>query len=315
MARFFSYDEIVNKELTPVDDIQLIAGQIAGLPAFVDGSAVLCGSVSWGKPSWRSDIDVAHFSTLTYSHIGSAIDNVIQQYLENTNHQFIAPRVDVIPIGAESLSSVNKSGTVPISVISLGLVKKGDLASDIFMENAVLFADHIGSIASLKGEPWKSFYDRYLSAVSSNQFDRRQSIRNYVERMTTEWIRQPLHYLNLSPNKEFDTKHLNLISKSENYAVNLMRRILGELGCYPLPDRASDVQTAFSNLDAPWIAPLMNQFEPFFQIDKQYEEIIAACKQSFSPISSAEYYERLRNLFIDLPFVEIQNIIWEYVRA
>jgi hypothetical protein len=314
MARFFFYDEIVRQEQTPVDDIQWIAGQIANLPAFVDGTAVLCGSVSWGKPSWRSDIDVAHFSTIAHPHIETAIENIIRQYLERTNRRFIEPRVDIIPIGAESLSSFNEHKTIS-AAISLEAMKKDGQTTDVFVETAVLFADHIGSIARLKGDPWQSFFDRYLSTVDGTLLDRHKSIRSYVEKMTTEWIQQPFHYLNLSPDSGFTARHLDLISKSENYPVNLMRRILADLGRYPHPDRASDILEVFSALEAPWAKLLMSQFERFFLLDRQYEELVAACRRASAPLSAGEYYEQLRALFVDLPFAEIQNIVWEYVGA
>lgn len=314
MARFFFYNEIVDQELTPVEDIQWIAGQITNLPAFIDGSAVLCGSVSWGKPSWRSDIDIAHFSTIVHPHVEPEIDNIIQQYLERTNRRFIAPRVDIIPIGAESMSSFNLGKTIS-GTLSLETMKKEAQTTDVFVETAVLFADHIGSIASLKGDPWQSFFDRYLSTVDGSQLDRHKSIRSYVEKMTTEWIQQPFHYLNLSVDNQFTARHLDIISKSENYPVNLMRRILGNLGRYPHPDRASDIQEAFSNLEYPWAKELMRQFERFFLLNKQYEELVAACRRASAPLSAEEYYEQLRVLFVALPFAEVQNIVWEYVGA
>ena len=102
MARFFFYDELAHLARTPVEDIQWLAGQISQLPPFVEGTAVLCGSVSWGKHSWRSDLDVAHFSTIQHPNINKLLEDVIQQYGTRTHNEFIAPRFDVITIGAES---------------------------------------------------------------------------------------------------------------------------------------------------------------------------------------------------------------------
>jgi len=312
MARFLPYQEIVERAKMPVEDIHWLAGQIANLPAFVNGSAVLCGSVSWGEPSWRSDIDVAHFSTVDYPHIEQELEWVVQQYHNRTANAFIGPRIDVITIGAESITLVGKNNTISTSVSRKTVRKKGPVM-DLFVETAILFADHIGSIAKLKGNPWKAFLEKYLSPVTGNQVDRRESIKDYVGGITTEWRQQPLHELNLDPSLNLTAKHLDLISKSENYPVNLMRRILGELGRYPGPDRAADVRGVFSALDEHWAQSLLAQFDSFFSLDRQYEEIVAACKDPHAPLSEQDYYERVRSMFINLPFIEIEKIIWEYV--
>jgi hypothetical protein len=313
MARFFFYDELIHLARTPVEDIQWLAGQIAHLPPFAEGSAVLCGSVSWGKQSWRSDLDVAHFSTIEHPHLNQLLEDVIQQYLARTHNKFITPRFDVITIGAESISLVTLDKGISASAVSGGVLKKKNRTSDTFMETAVLFADHIGSIANLKGDPWRAFLDRYLSPVDKSKFDQRQALKSYVGRMTTEWSQQPLHQLNMDPKGGITAQQLDLLSKSENYPINLMRRILGVSGRYPSPDRASDVRAAFSMLAEPWAQTLLAQFEPFFSIEEKYEGIVAACQGTETPLSVDDYHEQLRSLFVALPFVEIQNIIWEYV--
>ena len=315
MARFFFYDELIGRARTPVEDIEWLAGQIAHLPPFMDCSAVLCGSVSWGKHSWRSDLDVAHFSTIEHPHIDKLLEDVIQKYDARTNNRFIIPRVDVITIGAESLSLGSVAKAVSTSPVSGAQLKKENRVSDIFMETAILFADHIGSIANLKGDPWRVFLDRYLSRADRKQFDQRAAIKTYVGKMTTEWSQQPLHQLNMDSNGGFTARQLDLISKSENYPINLMRRILGDLGHYPQPDRAADVRAACSMLTEPWAKSLLLQFEPFFLIEEKYEEIVAACQNTASPLSKADYHEQVRSLFVGLPFVEIQNIIREYVES
>lgn len=313
MARFFFYDELISLARTPVEDIQWLAGQIGHLPPFVAGSAVMCGSVSWGKHSWRSDLDIAHFSTIEHPHIDRLLEDVIQQYAARTNNKFITPRFDVITIGAESMSLVSVNKGVSASTVSGGVLKKQDRVSEVFMETAVLFADHIGSIANLKGDPWRAFLDRYLSPVDKSKVNQREALKSYVGRMTTEWTQQPLHPLNMDPNGGITAQQLDLLSKSENYPVNLMRRILGDLGRYPCPDRASDVRAAFSMLAEPWAKSLLAHFEPFFLIETKYEEIVASCQGTETPLSNANYLEQVRSLFVTLPFVEIQNIIWEYV--
>lgn len=315
MARFFSYDEIVARALTPVEDIQWFAGQIVRLPPFVEGTAVLCGSVSWGRHSWRSDVDVAHFSTMAHPHLERSIKDVIQQYLDRTHNRFIAPRVDVITIGAESMAFVIRDKGVSASMVSAEVPKNKGRVSDVFVETAVLFADHLGSIADVKGDPWRTFLNRYLASVNGSRHGRREAIKCYVEKMTMEWAQQPLHDLNIGPDGQFTAKQLDLLSKTENYPVNLMRRILGDLGRYPRPDRASDVRKAFSALEELWSETLLVQFEPFFSLDEQYKGIVAACKGHDDTLSVSDYYEQVRSLFIDLPFAEIQNSIWQFLRS
>jgi hypothetical protein len=219
----------------------------------------------------------------------------------------------VITIGAESLARVSSNNGVSVSPVSVEAPGTKNKVSDVFVDTAVLFADHIGSIAKLKGEPWRTFLDRYLASVDGSRPGGREATKRYVERMTTEWAQQPLHPLNVGPDGQFTAQQLDLISKTENYAVNLMRRILGDLGHYPHPDRAADVREKFSTLKKPWSKSLLVQFEPFFSLDKQYEEIVAACKRPRDPLSAADYYEQVRTLFIELPFIEIQNSIWQYV--
>lgn len=315
MARFFPYNEITARAPTPVEDIRWLAGRIALLPPFVEGSAVLCGSVSWYKHSWRSDVDIAHFSTFKYPSLDQSLGYVIQDYVIRTCNKFIAPRVDVITIGAESIALASEIKGVSTPAVSGGVLKKENQVSDVFIETAVLFADHIGSIANFRGDPWRAFLERYLSSVDKNQFDGREAIKSYVEKMTMEWSQQPLHHLNAGPEGRFTAQQLDLISKSENYPVNLMRRILGDLGRYPRPDRRSDVRKAFSMLEEPWSKALLLRFEPFFLLDEQYEKIVAACQQPENPLSEADYYQQVRSLFVALPFLEIQNIIWEYVES
>ncbi len=313
MARFFPYDEITTCSRMPSEDTQWLAGQIANLQPFSAGTAVLCGSVAWGNQSWRSDIDIAHFSTITYPHIEKTVDDLVRRYLDRTMHRFISPRVDVITIGAESLTLVTESEAVSVSPSSALPPTGLDRVSDVFQETAVLFADHIGSLARLKGEPWRTFLERYLSPVIVGRQGRRDGIKDYVEKITTQWARQPLHPLDAGSYGRFTTKQLDLISRTENFPKNLMRRILGELGTYPRPDRADDVRIAFSALKEPWAKNLMVLFEPFFDIDRKYENIVAACREPKNPLTESGYYKQVRSLFIDLPFLEIQNNIWQYL--
>lgn len=315
MARFFSYDEITAYNLTPVDDIRWIAGQIAGLPPFVEMTAVLCGSVSWGKFSWRSDIDIAHFSTLEHPHLERSIGEVLDDYRKRTDSRFIAPRIDVITVGAQSTAGVSNGTSLSAESVSVELPDAEHSGVDMFADSAVRFADHIGSIAKLKGDPWKTFLERYLAQANLSKAARHDSIKHYVERISKEWENQPLHQFNLGPDGQFSAKQLNLISKSENYPINLMRRLLADLDAYPCPDRSNDVLENFSALNTTWSEELLTHFKPFFSLDERYQKLVAACARPEKPLSAADYYEELRSMFVNLSFPEIQDCIWRFLRG
>ena len=315
MGRFHSYTEVMGKDLPPIEDLQWIAGQIARTEPFREGSAVLCGSICWGVYSWRSDIDIAHFSTLQYPNIDAVVQQVLDGYAERTQGQFIVPRFDVITVGADSLALVAGAPSVSTPPISLGVTDGNAPVSSVFTETAVLFGDHIGSLAALKGDPWRAFVARHLSGVAGDPPGRREAIERYVGAMTTEWERRPLHRLNLGPNGELGSTHLDLMARSENYPVNLMRRILGVASYYPRPDRASDVQDAFVALDRTWSKHLWEHFQPFSTIAPRYEQLVAKCKSSGAPLGGPAYYAELREIFSGLPFAKIQEAVWEYLRS
>jgi len=304
----------VGKSLPPIEDLQWIAGQIAQTAAFRDGSAVLCGSICWGVYSWRSDIDIAHFSTLQYPNIDAVVQQVLDGYAERTGGQFIVPRFDVITVGAESLALVAAAPGVSVPV-SPGVPAANTPLSSVFMETAILFGDHIGSLAALKGDPWRAFVARHLSGVAGDPPGRREGIDRYVGAMTAEWEKRPLHRLNLGPNGELRGAQLDLLARSENYPVNLMRRILGVTTYYPRPDRASDVRDAFLALNTPWSKRLWEHFQAFTTIAPRYDQLIARCKSTDAPLDAPAYYSELRALFADLPFAEIQEAVWEYLRS
>ena len=315
MARFYPYSEITGKALPPIEDLQWIGGQMAQTRPFVQGNAVLCGSVCWGTYSWGSDIDIAHYSTVADPHIEPFIEQVSTSYSERTQGRFIVPRFDVIAIGADSVALAAGARSVSAPALSQGTVTGEGLVSNLFLETAVHFSDHIGALAELNGDPWKAFHMRYLAAVRGDSASRRSAIKRYVAAIATEWAGQPLHRFNLGQDGRFTAQQLDLIGKSENYAVNLMRRILGETGAYPRPDRASDVREAFARLNQPWSKNLENHFRPFFSIGERYERIVAGCKSPDSSLTEADYYNELRALFVDLPFAAIQQTIWEYLHT
>jgi hypothetical protein len=322
LARYFSYNDITSRQLPSVKDIRWLAGQISALPPFVSGSAVLCGSVAWGTHTPRSDIDIAHFGTTQHPQIEREIEAVVKHYQERTNDQFIAPRIDIITLGIEpeasapktEIHSITGEATEPAGASIGGFFVKNKERSAIFADTFVRFVDHIGSLAHLKAGPWKKFLESHLSPQQEDYRSiQREAIRSYVSVTTTAWEEQPLHHLNLEAGHELTQRQLDLAGQAENYPVNLMRRILGEMGQYPRPDRVADVRKTFAALTQPWAKQLTADAEPFFALGSQYEAIIADSRKGDAGLTAANYYERLHALFDPLPFASIQETVWEYL--
>ena len=322
MARYFSHSEITSRQLPSAKDIRWLAGQISALSAFASGSAVLCGSVAWGTHSARSDIDVAHFGTTQHPQIEREIEEVIARYQERTQGSFIAPRVDIITIGIEpearpiksSSHSVTAEAAVPAGASIGGVFVRNRETFTVFADTFVRFVDHIGSLAYLKAGPWKQFMERYLSLQHPDyRTIQREGIRSYVATTTTSWEEQPLHRLNLEADRELTQRQLGLAGQAENYPVNLMRRILGEMALYPRPDRAADVRRQFEELEQPWAKRLVADSAPFFALNLQYDAIIADARKGSGGLTVADYHERFSALFDALPFGSIQEAVWEYL--
>lgn len=322
MARYFSHRAITSQELPSAKDIRWLAGQISTLPPFADGSAVLCGSVAWGTHSARSDIDIAHFGTAKHPQIEREIEKVVAQYQERTERRFIAPRVDLITIGIEpevqtartSSHSITGEPTAPAGA-SIGrvFVLNRELPT-VFADTFVRFVDHIGSLAHMKAGPWQGFMKSYLSPQREDYRSiHREAIRSYVATTTTSWEDQPLHRLNLRTDHELTQRQLDLAGQAENYPLNLMRRILGEMALYPRPDRAVDVRNRFEELTHSWAKRLVADSAPFFALDLQYEAIIVDARRGNGALTAADYHDRVCALFDALPFASIQEAVWEYL--
>jgi hypothetical protein len=320
VARYFSHSEITSRQLPSTTDIRWLAGQISSLPPFASGSAVLCGSVAWGTHSARSDIDVAHFGTTKHPQIEREIEAVVARYQEDTRGQFIAPRVDVITIGIEpeahaantSSHSITDEPAPPAGASLGGVFYLNRELPAVFADTFVRFADHIGALAHMKAGPWQEFLKSYLSPQREDyKTIQREAIRSYVATTTTSWEDQPLHRLNLKADQELTQRQLDLAGQAENYPVNLMRRILGELARYPRPDRAADVRKQFEQLTEPWARRLVAESAPFVALDAQYDAIIADARKGDGGM--AAYHERFSALFNALPFGNIQEAVWEYL--
>ena len=311
MARFFAFDVITSREPVPQEDVLWLAGQISRLPAFLEGSAVLCGSVAWGQPTWRSDIDVAIFKKKSAADISEPIEEIIKAYEKSSKRRYVVPTVDISIVGSESVKSITRanlvSGSRPIT--------EKQTVSEYIEATRLQLADHIGSLAAMKGDPWRSFHTTYLAGADDGRDARRSAIRSYVSTFVGTWREQPLRGATADPRKRLDEKQLDTLSHVENFPLHLMRQITAEIGRYPKPDRGPDVRAAFSVLPEQWVGKLAQTLEPFAQIDAQYQAIVAACRDSTAPMKGPEYYGRLRAMVDPLPFSEIEEVVWEYLDA
>jgi hypothetical protein len=312
MSRFFPYHEIVGREPVPTADLGWLAGRISQLPAFEKGAAVLCGSIAWGCQSWRSDIDVAHFRTAAFPDLSKPLEQVVAEYVARTDGRFVAPRIDVITIGAESKRLTRKTVT-SLSMGGRRVESKETTTREIFASTALRFADHVGSLVKLKGEPWQSFHETYLSSVDGSPAKRRDDLLSYLSSVTMTWNQQPLHPLNTGPDGGLSAPQLDLIAQCENFPTHLMRRILGELGRYPSPDRASDIRAAFSSIAEPWSEELLASFEPFFRLEERYTAIVKAVWRPRNRLTARKYDEQVRELATDLPFSRVEESVWRFV--
>lgn len=309
MPRFYQYNELVASLPMPPSDILWLAGRISQLPAFSAGVAVLCGSVAWGQPSWRSDIDVVTFRMESFPDITPALNGVIKEYQISAKDRFLVPKVDRIIVGTESQHLVTRdnlvTGSMPITQMQT--------IREVFDATSLRFFDHIGSLAKTKGEPWRTFHASYLTQVSRDRPTRRDEIRAYVTSFADTWRQQPLRSLILDPSGDIDRSQLDAMGFAENFPTHLMRQVLAERGPYPSPDRASDVHTSFMRLSEGWAENLVRRLDPFLRIGDEYASIVDACIRNSPRISVDEYNGRLIKLFRDLPFADIEEAVWEYL--
>lgn len=308
MSRFYHYGELIAAMPVPVSDISWLAGQVSQLPPFVAGVAVLCGSVAWGQPSWRSDIDVVTFRTKAFPDIGPLLQEVVVQYGKAASRPLLLPRADTIVIGAEAQHLVTRKnlvrGSTPIT--------QTQTIREVFAATGLRFFDHIGALARSKGVPWLEFHSSYLSRVARDRQTRRDGIRTYVTSFVDTWRQAPLRSLSLNPGGSAQQSELDAMAFAENFPIHLMRQILAERESYPSPDRAPDVRRAFAALPNRTAKRLLSSLAPFFQITGRYAEIIKMC-QANPPIAIHEYHERLVELFMGLPFADVEEAVWDYL--
>jgi hypothetical protein len=311
MTRFFAFDVINSRVPAPQNDVLWLAGRISELPEFVEGSAVLCGSVAWGQPTWRSDIDIALFKRKPGDDLSKAIEKILRAYDKSTNRRYVVPAVDFAIVGSESVKSVTRenlvSGSRPIT--------EQQTVSEYIEAARLQLANHIGSLAAMKGDPWRSFHKTYLAGADDSREARRAAIRAYVSSFVGTWRQQPLRGAKADPGETLNEKQLDTLGHVENFPLHLMRQITAEIGRYPKPDRGPDVRAAFSVLPEEWVGKISDTLRPFAKINKEYQTIVDACRNGAGRMTKREYYSRLRMLIDPLPFADIEEVVWGYLDA
>jgi hypothetical protein len=313
VSRFYQYDELARRQPVPLDDISRLAERISELAPFWDGVAVLSGSVAWGEPSWRSDIDVATFRTESFPDIEPMIHKVIKKYKKSMKGRFLIPKVDMIIVGAESQRLVTLTPTLTPS--RYGPSSEMQTVRDVFAATGLRFFDHIGSLAAIKGEPWRKFHSTYLSQISRDRQTRVNDIRAYLTSFLDTWKQEPLRSLGLDPSRNANQRELDLMGAAESFPIHLMRRILAEYGSYPSPDRGCDIHSSFANLSTQWSKNLLEAIDPFLHIGEEYAEIVSSCRRKPSLMTAREYNSRLVKLFGGLPFARailrsLTEVMW-----
>jgi hypothetical protein len=311
MARFHRYDELVSREPAAVDDVLRLAGRIAELPQFAAGTAVFCGSVAWGMPSWRSDIDIAVFHTKGFIDIEPDVERILREHKASARTDLLMPKVDVIVVGAESERLVTRdnlvTGSMPIT--------SNKTVREVFESTGLRFFDHIGSLAAAKGEPWRSFHRTFLSRVIHNGRTRRKTITDYVASFADSWRQRPLRSLVFDPSGAPDAEQLAAMGFAENFPIHLMRQILAERHAYPVPDRADDIKIAFSEFSGRWAKQVREALAPFSRIGPAYASLVSDCRRPTGAIPVEEYHRRLVTLFESLPFTEVEETTWKFLNT
>jgi hypothetical protein len=310
MPRFHRYHELVSMEPTPVKDILWLAGRIGELPPFAGGAAIICGSVAWGRPSWRSDIDIAVFRTPTYTDMRPDVETILRQYATSGSRS-LTPKADIIVVGTESERLVTRqnlvTGSMPIT--------SNQTVHEVFAATGLRFFDHIGSLAAAKGDPWRSFHRTFLSGVQHDTKTRREMIKAYVTSFADTWRRQPLRPLTFAPDHPPESEQLEAMGFAENFPFHLMRQLLAERHVYPGPDRAENITSAFDRLSDGRAKKIRQALEPFIRIGPAYTSLVADCRRTSHPILVGEYHERLVTLFESLPFSEVEEVVWNSLTA
>lgn len=280
MARFFSLDEIRAGHITTAEDITMLVEKIRQLKPFEDGEAVIFGSVAWGAHRWRSDIDIAYNKRSYYSSHTPGKYEVAEVFRQHYGYEH--------------------GGVLALRMVEwLGTERREDphaaFGSYTLHQLSPSTRDHFRLLAKTLGEPYHTFF-RSIDMVSR---PRDRDIQFYLERIEDLW----------GPSKNFQA-----FPAIENFPKQLMRKVLGKLKQLPCPDTVPNIRASFWQLEEPWARVLLPLFEPFFQIDERYQELVAGVASgNITCKDEREYEQHVAHLFNGLPVQRICEIVREEV--
>jgi hypothetical protein len=319
MARILAYSQLSTRTLPRKSDVAELAARIARLPAFQSGDAVICGSVCWNAHAPSSDVDVAYVATEAFPRIDEDIREARVAYRSEhgSNRPLSVPRVDIILVGTTALAD---SGTTQgLSAVALSATAEAQTvdAGRPFADVALRFADHIGAIARMRGDPWRTFLQRHLASLHDDSPLRVEGIRAFVETVCVTWEDGPLRRGERDAQGQFTAHQCDLLSQVSGFNLHLMRRMLGERGSYPSPDRASDILDAFSQIDEPWARPILAAQPAFDGLVDAYHEMAGELQGDAAPHSwtSEAFQARLEELAMSLPLQPIREAVWSYLSS
>ena len=290
MARFLSYDEIERGLVPTRETLSEIASDFMQLEAFQSGGAVVFGSVAWGEHTWRSDIDVADYSNREYR---SRVQPAISEYFRKrygSDMSFWVGKFMVEIIGSQRLR-----------------FKEWTASHYRLPEMSPSTRDHFRLLAQAKGGQWQVF----LEKITTIRFQSRKTdILDYLDIMesnltASEVFRKEIYGRERGGYRCFWNEFHGLQSL-ENFPRQLMRKILGQLKRLPSPDTFSRIKFAFALLEEPWAVELQTHFQPFYEIDRRYNELMGSMVGNGERrLSDAEYAEEICHLFEHLPVMPI----------
>ena len=289
MARFLSYHEIEKGLIPTKETLAEIASDFMQFNEFQSGGAVVFGSVAWGEHTWRSDIDVADFSNCSWR---SGIPMRIFDYFRDRH-------------GSDSSLYV-KNHMVEIIGNQNSRKGKWQIAHYQLPEISPSTRDHFILLARMKGGPWQTFLEK-LKTIRCRS--RKTDILEYLETMESNWasfhvfrkeiLERPHAYGCLW--NEFKT-----LQSIENFPKQLLRKILGKKKRLPSPDTVSCIKTAFAQLDDSWVSELRTHFQPFFEIDVKYNQLVHSVVGTTGlTCSGNEYVRHVYGLFDRLPVLQV----------
>lgn len=191
-------------------------------------------------------------------------------------------------------------------------------ASRTLFDSVVLrFADHIGAVSAVRAGPWAVFYQRHLKNAIPDSARRRDEIRSYVSATSAVWASQPMRRQEREIDGTFSRRQLNLLGHIENFPVNLMRRILGELNIYPAPDRVEDIHNRFLELDQSWARSMAEAASRFAELSGGYDAMVSEMSDATyrRSLTAEVFYRRLERLAEALPIAEIRDAAMSYLEA